>query len=84
MNWVSRSGILGQSWPKLPFLGKIEIGKNRKILEKKIEQRQYQQISVFRMKFLAKFHLQKMIFDEIIGHLLILPYHRAQIFTEYV
>ena len=43
----------------------------------KIEKRQFQQVSVIKMNILAKFHQERTNFDEIRGHLLILPFYRA-------
>ena len=43
----------------------------------KLEKRQFQQISIIKINILAKFHQERMIFDEIRGHLLILPFYRA-------
>ena len=63
--------------PKLQFWGKNrEIGKNWEILEK-IEKSKFQHVSIIKMNILAKFHQEKMIFDEIRGHLLILLIYRA-------
>ena len=62
---------------KLLFLGKNrEIGENREIF-KKSEKRQYNHVPIIKIHILAKFH-EKMIFGEIIGHLVILPLYRAQ------
>jgi len=58
--------------PKLPFLGK-----NREIF-KKSEKRQYNDVSIIKIHILAKFHEKIMIFGEIRGHLVILPFYRAQ------
>ena len=44
---------------------------------KKIEKGYFQQVSIIKMNILAKFRQEIMIFDEIRGHLLILPFYRA-------
>ena len=63
---------------KLPFLGKNgEIGKNREIF-KKSEKRQYNHVSFSKIHILAKSHEKIMIFGEITGHLVILPFYRTQ------
>ena len=62
----------------MPFLGENrEIGKNQEI-KKKSEKRQYNNVSIIKIHILAKFHEKIMIFGEIRGHLVILPFYRAQ------
>ena len=63
--------------PNCQFLGKI--GKSGKIGKywKKIKKMKFQQVSIIKINILAKFHHEKTIFDEIRGHLLILPFYRA-------
>ena len=64
--------------PKLPFWGKNrEVGKNREIFRKN-EKRLCYHVCTFRIHVLAKFHEEILIFDEIRGHLVILPFYRAQ------
>ena len=43
----------------------------------KIEKRKFQQVSIIIMNILAKCHQERTIFDEIRGHLLMLPFYRA-------
>ena len=62
---------LGQSWPTIAILG-VKFG----IFGKKLRKRNFNEI--IKMNILEKFYEGKMIFDEIRGHLLILPFHRAQ------
>ena len=59
------------------FGGKI--GKSGKIekFSKKVNKGNVNRFLTFRMNTLAKFHQEKMIFDKIRGHLLILPFYRA-------
>ena len=64
--------------PKLLICGtNREIGKNREIFNKS-EKRQYDDVSIIKIHILAKFHEKIMIFGEIRGHLVILPFYRAQ------
>ena len=55
----------------------MKLGKNQKIY-KKIEKRQSYQVCNIKIHILAKFHEEIMVFEEIRGHLLILPFYRAQ------
>ena len=48
---VSQSGIFGQSWPKIAFFGKNREIKENWEIKKKIEKRQFQQVSVIKMNF---------------------------------
>ena len=57
--------------PKLPFWGK-----NRKI--GKFSKKAYNHVSIFKIHVVAMFHEEILIFDEIRGHLVILPIYRAQ------
>ena len=55
-------------------------GKNQEIgkFSKKSEKRQYNHVSIIKIHILAKFHEKMMILGEIRGHLVILPFYRAQ------
>ena len=52
------------------------IGKSRHFHEN--EKRQYNHVFIIKIHVLANFHEDRMIFDEIIGHLVMLPFYRAQ------
>ena len=45
--------------------------------EKSTILKQFQHVPIIKMNVLAKFHVEKMIFDEIRGHLLCLLFYRA-------
>ena len=55
----------------------FKIRKSRDIF-KIIQRRQFFQVSSIELHILAKFHEEMINFDEIRGHLLILPFYRAQ------
>ena len=64
--------------PKLAFGRKNRgIGHIRDIFIKN-EKKQYNHVFILKIHVLANFHENRMIFDEIRGHLVILPFYRAQ------
>ena len=61
--------------PKMPFWGE---NREKSGNFQKSEKRQYNDVFIIKIHILAKFHEKIMIFGETRGHLVILPFYRAQ------